>query len=144
MTMRGVLVTAMLLNASAGSATEAPPLQLEAKIPLGDVAGRIDHMAADVKRQRLFVAELGNDTVGVVDLVERKLLRQLTGLKEPQGVGYEPIRDTAAQLTAIGDMQSFAEKPMAAGRSWSAQPAVAGSGDRLAAAGTSRGRTVFR
>jgi DNA-binding beta-propeller fold protein YncE len=94
MTMRGVLVTAMLLNASAGSATEAPPLQLEAKIPLGDVAGRIDHMAADVKRQRLFVAELGNDTVGVVDLVERKLLRRLTGLKEPQGVGYEPISDT--------------------------------------------------
>jgi DNA-binding beta-propeller fold protein YncE len=94
MTMRGVLVTAMLLNASAGSATEAPPLQLEAKIPLGDVAGRIDHMAADVKRQRLFVAELGNDTVGVVDPVERKLLRRLTGLKEPQGVGYEPISDT--------------------------------------------------
>src|SRR5882757_1480150 len=51
-------------------------------------------MAADVKRRRLFVAELGNDTVGVVDLAERKLLRRLTGLKEPQGVGYEPVSDT--------------------------------------------------
>jgi DNA-binding beta-propeller fold protein YncE len=84
----------LIVGAAAPSAAEAPPLQLEAKIPLGEVAGRIDHMAADVKRQRLFVAELGNDTVGVVDLAERKLLRRLTGLKEPQGVGYEPISDT--------------------------------------------------
>jgi hypothetical protein len=43
-------------------------LQLESKIPLGRVGGRIDHMAIDIKRQRLFVAELGNDSVGVVDL----------------------------------------------------------------------------
>src|SRR5262249_2364976 len=39
-------------------AAEAPPLRLEAKIPLGDVSGRIDHMAVDLKRARLFVAEL--------------------------------------------------------------------------------------
>jgi DNA-binding beta-propeller fold protein YncE len=84
----------LIVGAAAPSAAEAPPLQLEAKIPLGDVAGRIDHLAADVKRQRLFVAELGNDTIGVVDLAERKLLRRLTGLKEPQGVAYEPISDT--------------------------------------------------
>ena len=35
-------------------------LRIEAKIPLGDVRGRIDHMAFDLARQRLFVAELGN------------------------------------------------------------------------------------
>jgi DNA-binding beta-propeller fold protein YncE len=84
----------VIVGAAAPSAAEPPPLQLDAKIPLGEVAGRIDHMAADVKRQRLFVAELGNDTVSVVDLVERKLLRRLTGLKEPQGAGYEPTSDT--------------------------------------------------
>src|SRR5262245_8495752 len=33
------------------------------KIPLGDVSGRIDHLAIDLARRRLFVAELGNDTV---------------------------------------------------------------------------------
>ena len=38
-------------------------LQLEGKIPLGSVHGRIDHMAIDPGRQRLFVAELGNDSV---------------------------------------------------------------------------------
>ncbi|TMK15781.1 MAG: hypothetical protein E6G75_12495, partial [Alphaproteobacteria bacterium] len=51
------------------SETPSPSsLQLETKIPLGDVKGRIDHMAIDLPRRRLFVAELGNDTVGVVDL----------------------------------------------------------------------------
>jgi len=73
---------------------ETAPLQLEAKIPLGNVRGRIDHMAVDLKRQRLFVSELGNDSVGVVDLANRKLLQTITGLKEPQGVGYEPSTDT--------------------------------------------------
>ena len=72
---------------------ETEPLQLEAKIPLGNVRGRIDHMAVDLKRQRLFVAELGNDSAGVVDLANRKLLQTIAGLKEPQGVGYEPSTD---------------------------------------------------
>jgi DNA-binding beta-propeller fold protein YncE len=73
---------------------ETAPLQLEAKIPLGEMHGRIDHMAVDLKRQRLFVAELGNDSVGVVDLANCKLLQTITGLKEPQGVGYERSTDT--------------------------------------------------
>jgi hypothetical protein len=64
------------------------------KIPLGDVRGRIDHLAVDLKRNRLFVAELGNDTVGVVDLNEQKVQHVITGLKEPQGIGYVPSSDT--------------------------------------------------
>jgi hypothetical protein len=40
-------------------------MTLEAKIPLGAVRGRIDHMAVDLRRQRLFVAELENDTVAL-------------------------------------------------------------------------------
>ena len=55
----------------------AQPLQLEAKIPLGEVRGRIDHMAIDLVRQRLFVAELGNDTVGIVDLKNEKVIRTM-------------------------------------------------------------------
>lgn len=92
MRMIAALLTAALLGTAPASAAEAP-LRLEAKIPLGEVSGRIDHMAADAKRQRLFVAELGNNTVGVVDLAARKLAQRLTGLKEPQGIGYEPVSD---------------------------------------------------
>jgi YVTN family beta-propeller protein len=70
------------------------PLVLETKVPLGQVRGRIDHLAVDVARQRLFVAELGNDTVAVVDLAHHAVLQSITGLHEPQGIGYEPTTDT--------------------------------------------------
>jgi YVTN family beta-propeller protein len=70
------------------------PLQLETKIPLGDVRGRIDHMAVDLPRQRLFVAELGNDTVAIVDLKGRQVIHAIGGLSEPQGVGYMPSMET--------------------------------------------------
>src|SRR5256885_1417264 len=69
-------------------------LQIEVKIPLGNVSGRIDHMAVDLARQRLFVAELGNDSFGVVDLKARKVAERIGGLKEPQGVGYVTATDT--------------------------------------------------
>src|SRR5438132_2246504 len=69
-------------------------LVLEQKIPLGKVSGRIDHLAVDLDRQRLFVAELGNNSVGVVDLKERRVIANIAGLKEPQGVGYVPSTDT--------------------------------------------------
>jgi YVTN family beta-propeller protein len=90
------LASLLTLTGTATTAQSADngPLQLEAKILLGDVRGRIDHMAVDLKRQRLFVAELGNDSVGVVDLANRSLIRTITGLNEPQGVGYEPSSDT--------------------------------------------------
>ena len=76
------------------AAGPAPPLVLEQKIPLGEVRGRIDHLAIDLARERLFVAELGNNSLGVVDLAAGKVLRRIDGLDEPQGVAYDPATDT--------------------------------------------------
>lgn len=73
-----------------------PPLVLDGTIALPDTGGRIDHMAIDVQRKRLFVAELGNGTLDVVDLVNRKVVHRITGLKEPQGIIYEPKSDLVA------------------------------------------------
>jgi DNA-binding beta-propeller fold protein YncE len=81
-------------SASIGQPATEKSLQLEAKIPLGSVAGRIDHMAIDLERHRLFVAELGNDSVGVVDLNARKVVHRFTGLKEPQGLAYARMNDS--------------------------------------------------
>ena len=67
---------------------DPPALSLEHSIPLGDVKGRIDHLAVDLEHQRLFVAELGNDTVGVIDLRSHLVRQRLTDLDEPQGLGY--------------------------------------------------------
>jgi DNA-binding beta-propeller fold protein YncE len=69
-------------------AADPPPLVLEAKIPLGTVRGRIDHFAFDPDRQLLFVAELGNDSVAVVDLEERNVVHRIPGLSQPQGISY--------------------------------------------------------
>src|SRR5437763_10519962 len=76
------------------SSADDTPLAIEGKIVLGDVRGRIDHLAVDLGRKRLFVAELGNDSVGVVDLATGNLLQRIGGLREPQGVGYVPSTDT--------------------------------------------------
>jgi YVTN family beta-propeller protein len=74
------------------SAADSAPLVLEAKIPLGTVRGRIDHMAFDASRQYLYVAELGNGTVGVVDLKQRRVVRTIDGLRSPQGIGNPDAR----------------------------------------------------
>jgi len=70
------------------------PLVLETKIPLGEVSGRIDHLGIDLPRRRLFVAELGNNSVGVVDLTAGKTMRTIGGFSEPQGVAYVPFSDS--------------------------------------------------
>src|SRR5262245_6341960 len=80
-------------SAILGQPATNAPLQLEAKVPLGAVSGRIDHMAVDLTRRRLFVAELGNESVGVVDLDTQKVIHRISGLKEPQGVAYVRTND---------------------------------------------------
>jgi DNA-binding beta-propeller fold protein YncE len=85
----------LAIFASSANRLEAQDLLvLEAKIQLGEVKGRIDHMAIDPGRHRLFVAELGNDSVAVVDLEQRNVVQVIAGLKGPQGIAYEASTDT--------------------------------------------------
>jgi hypothetical protein len=51
-------------------------------------------MTVDTKRQRLFVVELGNNSLGVVGLAVGKVLRTIAGLREPQGVVYVSFADS--------------------------------------------------
>jgi hypothetical protein len=89
-----VIVAASAFASGACRADDATaPLVLERSIPLAQVSGRIDHMAVDLKRRRLIVAELGNDTVDVIDLASGKVVHRFDGLKEPQGVAYLPDSD---------------------------------------------------
>ena len=67
-----LFAAAVMLPIAAAGQTAGGPLALDTKIPLGAVSGRIDHLAVDLKRQQLFVAELGNDSLGVVNLAARK------------------------------------------------------------------------
>ena len=85
-TMRTAALTALGIL-SIGSAVGGS-LEIQAKIPLPNCKGRIDHLAIDAVHHRLFIAELGNDTVAVIDVDQRRLERRLEGLNEPQGIAY--------------------------------------------------------
>jgi DNA-binding beta-propeller fold protein YncE len=99
--IRHLLLALLLLSPLMAKAqTAVVPLELEAKIPLGPVSGRIDHLAIDLKRQRLSVAELGNNSIGVIDVANRKLISTMRGFQEPQGIGYEPSTDTLYMANA--------------------------------------------
>jgi DNA-binding beta-propeller fold protein YncE len=77
-------------SANTGAARDLQPLQLEEQIPVPHVAGRLDHFTADVKRKRLFVSALGNNTVEVVDTFQGKVIHSIPGLSQPQGPLYVP------------------------------------------------------
>jgi hypothetical protein len=59
-------------------------LRLVETIPLPGVKGRLDHMAVDLERKRLFVAAVGNNSLEVVDLAGGKVINSLTGFKDTQ------------------------------------------------------------
>jgi streptogramin lyase len=102
-----VLTALVSFAAAPAHAADTALLLLEQKIPLGKVSGRIDHLAIDLDRNRLFVAELGNNSVAVVDL-KTGLTRNLGGLKKPQGVAYVKSTDTLYVANAgDGSVQLF-------------------------------------
>jgi DNA-binding beta-propeller fold protein YncE len=64
-------------------------------IVIPNVNGRIDHMAIDTRNQRLFVAELGNNSLDVIDLKVGKRIHSINNdkvrlLNEPQSVVFIP------------------------------------------------------
>jgi len=89
----------------------AQPLELEAKIPLGEVPGRLDHLAVDAKRNRLYVAELEYDSVGIVDLKAGKVARTIHGFAAPQGIDYCPGADTVAVANGKNGTVDFLRGP---------------------------------
>jgi DNA-binding beta-propeller fold protein YncE len=84
------LCAALLLVAGDRPAVAAEPatLELVQTIPLKGAAGRLDHQAIDTKHARLFIANLSNDSLEVVDLKAGKLIKQIPGQRKIQGIAY--------------------------------------------------------
>ncbi len=103
--MRMKIALACLTACSPCCFGEVPAVQSSLRyvttIELKAVEGRIDHMAVDRERQRLYVAALGNNTVEVLDLKEGKQVGRIDGLKKPQGVAVIPV--TGEFVVASGD-----------------------------------------
>src|SRR5258708_33711519 len=70
--------------ASEASAQEKLALRLVKTIPLPGVKGRLDHMGVDLKKNRLFVAAVANNSLAVVDLIDGKMIKSLAGFKDTQ------------------------------------------------------------
>src|SRR5262245_21417471 len=86
----------------------AAPLRLVQSIPLQDVEGRIDHLAVDLEKKRLFVAALENGTVEVVDLEAGRATRGAGGLEEPAGVAWIPdLQQVAVGCGGDGSARLF-------------------------------------
>ena len=91
----------------AADMSSSPPLELVQTIRLPDVRGRIDHLAVDADEARLFVAALGNDSIEVVDLRQGIRVARISGLHEPQGVGYLPGAHRLLVANAGGRVDLF-------------------------------------
>jgi DNA-binding beta-propeller fold protein YncE len=79
-------------QAQNGTPTETKaPLRLVQTIPLPNVEGYFDHMAVDIKGQRLFVPGEHQRTIEVVDLRTGKDIRTITGFGgDPRKTIYLP------------------------------------------------------
>ena len=82
------VIVSFICLVSTSHAADTQALTPAQTIVLPGVEGRIDHLTADVKAKRLFVAALGNNSVEIIDLVSGKRTESIKGLKEPQGIRF--------------------------------------------------------
>ena len=89
-----LLLDGKQLSAKAFLTPSMPSSGLIQTIAIPNVDGRIDHMAIDIRGQRLFIAELGNNSLDVIDLKAAKRIYSISNnerlLNEPQSVVYIP------------------------------------------------------
>lgn len=83
-----VMAAALMTCPGAASAEPREPLRQVMAIPLPDVPGRIDHLAVDVSRKRIFLAALEKNTVEVVDVGAGAVTQTIGGFQKPQGLLY--------------------------------------------------------
>jgi DNA-binding beta-propeller fold protein YncE len=93
--LSSALAAGLLLAVGAGCSAPGEPatLELVQTIPLEGPAGRLDHLAIDSAHARLFVANMANSSLDVVDLKAGKLVKQIPGQKGIQGIAYAPDPD---------------------------------------------------
>ncbi len=87
------VILSQLWTIGSASAEEPATLKLVQTIRLKGVSGRLDHFAIDHEHGRLFVANLSNNSLEVIDLASGKVTKQIPGQKKIQGIAYAPDLD---------------------------------------------------
>jgi DNA-binding beta-propeller fold protein YncE len=85
-----LVATALVVAAwAAGTrAADPAPLARVQTISLKGPGGRLDHLALDARHGRLFVANMANASLDVVDLKAGRLVKQVPGQHKIQGIAY--------------------------------------------------------
>ena len=81
---------ALLAAVQRAPAQEKAPLKLIETTPLPGFSGDFDHLAADLKGNRLFLAAEDHKTVEVFDLKSGKPIHSITGFGQPHAMVYLP------------------------------------------------------
>lgn len=99
---RTIIVFCFCLNGCNSQTTsQDQSLKFVASIPLPHIGERIDHLAFNNKQQTIYVAALGNNTIEVVDLRNKKVIHTIKNLNEPQGIVFIPQNNSI--FVANGD-----------------------------------------
>jgi hypothetical protein len=85
--------TAVALLAGSARADDPPLVRVQKIVLAGPVGKRLDHLALDAERSRLFVANMANASLDIVDLMAGKVLKSIPDQHGVQGVAYVPNVD---------------------------------------------------
>ena len=108
-----VLLMPLLGLAVARAAAPPPPLQLLGRTVLPGYSGDFDHMAADIRGKRLFMAAEDHGTLEVFNLVTGAHERTLTTFGTPHGILFLPranrliVTDSGKAGTVILDARTY-------------------------------------
>jgi len=98
--MRYALAFLAVMFAVEGQAQQGP-LRLVQSMAMPGVEGRFDHLAVDLKGNRLFLAARANKTIEVFDLASGKRIRSISGIGTRHAEYYVPGTDEL--LVSVGD-----------------------------------------
>ncbi len=90
-TFVGIIFALWVVTTPSAKSQSPAPMKLVQTIPLPNVEGYFDHMAVDIKGQRLFVPGEHQRTIEVVDLRAGKVIHTITGFGgDPRKTIYLP------------------------------------------------------
>jgi hypothetical protein len=100
--LAAVLITAVVTGQTASTLEKTQTIALK-----GPPGKRLDHVALDAKRDRLYVANQANASLDVIDLKQGKVLKTVPDQSEIQGVTYVPELDRVFATLGTGSLHVF-------------------------------------
>jgi DNA-binding beta-propeller fold protein YncE len=86
--LRAVIVLTVAILGAQALGTDKPPLKLIQRVQMPGIKKSFDHLTADPKGNRLFVAAEWHSSVEVYDMKTGKLLHSIAGMRRPHAVLY--------------------------------------------------------